>query len=127
MKKLNSKDALLAVLLGVIGISSGIAMATVMQVVVAPPIQALPLPVVNIAWALVFSYLIRHDVRVGYIGCILLGISVIILPIVVFFDIIGQGPTIVPAHFAGITTDMILGIALIIAAVRALRGSNTQP
>lgn len=124
MKELNSKDTILAVLLGVIGISAGLALATVMEVVVAPPIQALPLPVSNIAWALVFFYLVRQDIRVGYIGSILLGISVGVFPLLVFFSILGEKPPTVPGHYVGVSTDIIFGIALIVAATRALRDSN---
>ena len=124
MKNLNSKDAVLAGLLGIIGISSGLALATVMEVVVAPPIQALPLPVVNIAWALVFFYLVRHDVRVGYLGSILVGISVMTFPILVFLGILGEAPPIVPAHYFGVTTDILFGIVLIVGAVQALRGTK---
>ena len=120
MRALTPKDTLLAVLLGTIGISAGIATATVMEVVVAPPIQALPFPVVNIAWALVFYCLVSHDVRAGYIGCNFLGISVITLPLLVFFGILGEAPATVPAHYVGVTTDMIFGSTLIITAFRAL-------
>jgi hypothetical protein len=124
MKNLSAKDAALAVLMGIVGISSGIALATLIQVPVAPPIQALPLPVVNIAWALVFYHLIRHDVRVGYYGAIVLGVSVITLPLLVFFGLLGEAPPVVPAHFAGVTTDMVFGVSLIVASVRALKGGN---
>lgn len=124
MKKLNSQDAVLATLLGIIGISSGLALATVMEVVVAPPIQALPLPVSNIAWALVFFYLVRHDIRVGYIGCILAGISVMTFPLLVFFGILGEAPPVVPTHYVGVTTDIVFGIVLIAGAIRALQTSS---
>ena len=93
-----------------------------MEVVVAPPIQALPIPVANIAWALVFYHLVSRDIRAGYIGCVFLGISVITLPILVFFGVIGEAPTTVPAHYFGVTTDMIFGTTLSITALRALKG-----
>jgi len=122
MRALTRKDTLLAVLLGTIGISTGIAAATVMEVVVAPPIQALPFPVVNTAWALVLYHLVSNDIRAGYIGCIFLGISVITLPMLVFFGVIGEAPATVPAHYFGVATDMIFGITLIVTAVRSLKG-----
>lgn len=126
MKKLNSKDAILAALLGVVGISSGIAMATVMEVIVAPPIQALPLPVANVAWSLLLFHLVKQDIRIGYIGSIPLGISVIVLPLLVFFGIIGDPTPTVPAHYVGVSSDFVFGLTLIIGALLALRNNAAE-
>lgn len=126
MKTLNFKDAILAALLGVAGISAGIALATVMEVVVAPPIVALPLPVSNVAWSLVMYHLVKQDMRVGYIGSIPLGLSVIALPLLVFFGIIGEATPTVPAHYVGVSSDFAFGLTLIIGAFLALRKSRAE-
>ena len=126
MKKLNLKDVVLATLLGVTGISAGLALATVMEVLVAPPIQALPLPVSNVAWSLLLFHLVKQDMQVGYIGSIPLGISVVAFPLLVFFGIIGEATPVVPAHYVGVFSDFAFGLALIIGALLALRKSGVE-
>lgn len=127
MKKLKLKEVILAALLGATGISAGLALATVMEVSVAPPIQALPLPVSNVAWSLLLFHLVKQDIRLGYIGSILLGISVIAFPLLVFFGIIGEAPIVVPAHYVGVISDFAFGLALIIGASAALGKSGIKP
>jgi hypothetical protein len=121
MKKLDPKNAVLAALLGIIGISSGISLATALETAVGPPIQTLPWPVVNITWSLVFFYLVKNDVRVAYYGTAVLAVSVLALPVFVFFGIIGTAPKIVPAHFLGQSTDAILALVLFFGSLKALK------
>jgi hypothetical protein len=110
--------------IGVVSMNFGIGLAINTQVAVAPPVVVLPLTVVNMSWALVFFFMLKHDIRFGYIGAILVGISMVLLPILVFMETLGPAPAIVPAHYVGVSTDIILGIILVITGIRGRLGNH---
>ncbi|HUP49597.1 MAG TPA: hypothetical protein VNA04_12495 [Thermoanaerobaculia bacterium] len=126
MQRLDAKTALRATLVGSAALSFGLALATALQVSMAPPVTALPLPVVNMSWSLVMLYLVYQDIRAGYLGAVVLGLSVAAFPLIVFFEVLGPAPVRMPAHYAGITSDMVFGIGMVVAAAVALRSGGRR-
>ena len=114
----------LGALIGAAAMSFGIGLAINTQVAVAPPEEALPLTVVNMSWSLVFFFMLKHDIRFGYIGAILVGISMVLFPALVFTDVLGPAPTVVPGHFVGVPTDIVLGVILVVTGVRGLSSQH---
>lgn len=110
----------LSAFIGVASMSFGLSLAIVTEMVVAPPVEMLPLGVVNMSWALVFFFMLLNNVRFGYVGAILVGVSMFLFPVLVFAETLGSAPAVVPAHYVGVSTDMILGIILVVTGVRGL-------
>lgn len=115
-----NKTIALAAFIGVVSMSFGIGFAINSQAAVAPAVGALPLTVVNMSWSLVFFFMLKNNMRFGYIGAIVVGISMALLPILVFAEKLGPAPAVVPAHYFGVSTDIILGIILVVTGVRGL-------
>ncbi|TCD10970.1 hypothetical protein [Oricola cellulosilytica] len=116
----NAKTLVLGLLLGTVGMSIGLMLATGLQVTMAPPITLLPFPVVNMSWALMLFLLVSRDMRTAYFGTVVLGVSVAGFPLLVFSSALGPAPEIRPAHFVGVTTDIVLGLGLAVVSGRAL-------
>ncbi len=115
-----NKTIALAAFIGVVSMSFGIGFAINSQASVAPPVGALPMTVVNMSWSLVFFFMLKNDMRFGYAGAIVVGISMALLPILVFMGKFGPAPAVVPAHYFGVSTDIILGIILVATGIRGL-------
>lgn len=112
----------LAAFLGAIGMNIGIGAAAIFEVAVAPPIVTLPIMVINVAWALMFFFLVKHDTRLGYLGAIVVGASTILLPILIFFSVFDPGPEVRPTHFVGVLSDIAFGSILVVTGLRGWRG-----
>ena len=122
MNEDRNKILTLAAFLGAIGMNVGIGAASIFEVAVAPPVVTLPIMVVNSAWAMMFFFLVRHDIRPGYLGAIVVGASTILLPVLVFFSVFDPGPEVRPTHFVGVLSDIAFGSTLIVTGLRGWRG-----
>lgn len=117
----HNKFFTLSALLGAIGMNIGIGISTAFEVEVAPPVVTLPIMVTNVAWAMMFFFLIKNDIRLGYLGAIAVGISTFLLPVMIFFSVFGPGPEIRPTHFIGVPSDIAFGIILVRTGFRGWR------
>ena len=113
-----NKSFTLAALLGAIGMNIGIGVSAAFEVEVAPPVVTLPIMVTNTAWAMMFFWLIKRNIRLGYLGAIGVGVSTFLLPILIFFSVFGPGPEVRPTHFIGVPSDIAFGIILITTGFR---------
>lgn len=118
--ELNTRDATMTLLLGAIVMQFAMVLVTAFRVPVAPPIDALPLSMVNLTWAAVALFLVRRDIWWGYLLAVLVGFSIAAFPVLVFFDLLGPRPVIVITHFLGLLTDLIIGFGLVVSGFRAL-------
>lgn len=118
--ELNTRDATMTLLLGAIVMQFAMVLVTAFRVPVAPPIDALPLSMVNLTWAAIALFLVRRDIWWGYFLAVLVGFSIAAFPVLIFFDLLGPRPVIVITHFLGLLTDLIIGFGLVVSGFRAL-------
>jgi len=118
--ELNTRDATLTLLLGALVMQFAMVLVIAFRVPVAPPIDALPLSIVNLTWSAIALFLVRRDIWWGYLLAVLIGFSVAAFPLIIFFDLLGPRPVIVLPHFLGVLTDFAIGIGLMVAGFRAL-------
>jgi hypothetical protein len=120
MADLDIRNAILALLIGAMVASFGLLLVTALDVAIAPPMDVVPLLVVNMTWSAIAFYLVGRDIWWGYVAAAVVGLSVAAFPLIVYFDILGPRPEIIAAHFVGVLSDFVIGIGLLVLGLRAI-------